>query len=156
MIPRVAGTGSYFRAVAEILGLPILGLALLGGTAAAASDRWYEPHHAAAGQAIYQQHCAVCHGSDAEGAPLWTVPGKDGFLPPPPLNGTGHAWHHPLRQLFSMIHDGSPGGQGRMPAWRGKLEDGEILAVIAWFQSRWPDEIYAAWARMDRSDDQSL
>ena len=32
-----------------------------------------------------------------------------------------------------------------MPAWRGKLSDGEILAVIAWFQTHWPEEAYGAW-----------
>jgi mono/diheme cytochrome c family protein len=64
----------------------------------------------------------------------------------PPLNGTGHAWHHPLKWLFRTI---SEGGTGGMPGWREELSPGEILAVIAWFQSHWSDEIYDAWSRMD-------
>ena len=75
--------------------------------------------------------------------------GSDGKYPPPPLNGTGHAWHHPLNMLFYTVKNGSPGGQGNMPAWKDKLTDGEIVAAIAWFQSRWNDEIYQAWAQRD-------
>ncbi len=97
------------------------------------------------GQEIYQQNCAFCHGAQAQGDPDWRKPGADGQYPPPPLNGSGHAWHHPAPQLHEMILNGSPPGQGNMPAWDGKLSPGEIDAVIAWFQSLWPDEVYAAW-----------
>jgi len=38
-----------------------------------------------------------------------------------------------------------------MPAWRDKLSDDEIDDIIVWFQSRWPDQVYAAWQRMDRT-----
>jgi len=38
---------------------------------------------------------------------------------------------------------------GSMPAWEGKLSDDDIEAVIAWIQSRWPEEIYQAWLAMD-------
>ena len=97
------------------------------------------------GQEIYQQHCAFCHGDQAQGDPVWRKPGADGLYPPPPLNGAGHAWHHPTRQLHEMIRNGSQPGQGNMPAWDGKLSAAEIDAVITWFQSLWPDQVYAAW-----------
>ena len=32
-----------------------------------------------------------------------------------------------------------------MPIFQGKLTDEEIINVIAWFQSLWPDDIYAQW-----------
>jgi hypothetical protein len=32
-----------------------------------------------------------------------------------------------------------------MPAFNDKLKDDEKLAVISYFQSFWPDEIYNAW-----------
>ncbi len=32
-----------------------------------------------------------------------------------------------------------------MPSWKDKLTDAQIEQIIAWVQSRWPDEIYAAW-----------
>lgn len=105
----------------------------------------------ARGAKLYQMNCAECHGSEAQGHPDWRQRDADGMFPPPPLNGTGHAWHHPKPVLHDVIANGSPGGQGRMPAWRGKLDDEEIDAIIAWFQSKWPDQVYAAWARMNRA-----
>ncbi|MCB1725182.1 MAG: cytochrome c [Chromatiaceae bacterium] len=125
-------------------------LVLLFGAvhAAQGADRWFEPRHAAAGRPLFVQHCAACHGQRGEGAPDWRRRLEDGSFPPPPLNGTGHAWHHPLAALYATIAT----GQGRMPAWSSLLGRGEILAIIAWFQSQWPDEIYAAWARMDRAE----
>ena len=32
-----------------------------------------------------------------------------------------------------------------MPPFKDKLTAQEIDAIIAWFQSLWPDNIYAAW-----------
>lgn len=112
--------------------------------------RWYTTAHVNYGAGVFRDNCAQCHGIDGEGAPGWRQVGPDGKFLPPPLNGTGHAWHHPLRMLFHVIKNGSPGGQGNMPPWKDKLSDEEILAVVAWFQSRWPDEVYAAWWRRDQ------
>jgi hypothetical protein len=36
-----------------------------------------------------------------------------------------------------------------MPSWQGKLSDDDIGAVIAWIQSRWPEEIYQSWLAME-------
>ena len=113
--------------------------------ATAPIQRWYEPRQVDTGARVFQQNCAVCHGKQGEGAPAWRESGPDGTYPPPPLNGTGHAWHHPLRMLYQVVKNGSPGGQGNMPAWGEKLNDEEIVAVIAWFQSQWPEQIYDAW-----------
>jgi len=38
----------------------------------------------------------------------------------------------------------------RGPAWGNTLSEADIEAVIAWFQSLWPDPIHAAWADTDR------
>lgn len=97
------------------------------------------------GAKLYQANCAQCHGREGEGASSWRQRSADGKFPPPPLNGTGHAWHHPRKMLHHVIKNGSPGGQGNMPAWGGKLSDEEIEDIIAWFQSRWSDEVYTAW-----------
>jgi len=110
---------------------------------------WYAFNQVSAGARVYQENCAACHGQRGEGAANWRQPGADGKYPAPPLNGSGHAWHHPLNMLFHTIKNGSPGGQGNMPAWGGKLSDEEIVSVIAWFQSKWPREIYHAWLKRD-------
>lgn len=101
------------------------------------------------GKKLFGQNCASCHGSRAEGAPQWSTPGADGKYPPPPLNGTAHTWHHPTPVLKRTIREGTIAIGGNMPPWRNKLSDEDMEAIIAWFQSLWPDEIYDAWARMD-------
>ena len=101
------------------------------------------------GGAIYKQHCARCHGANAAGAPNWHQPDVAGRYPPPPLDGSAHAWHHPKAVLKQMIRDGIPRDDGGMPAWGGKLSEADIEAVIAWFQSRWPDEIYRNWLAIE-------
>lgn len=97
------------------------------------------------GGKIYSENCAQCHGANAEGAPNWHKRNEDGTFPPPPLNGTGHAWHHSIAVLTDMIKNGSKPGEGNMPAWKDRLSDEDISVVIQWFQSLWPDPVYAAW-----------
>lgn len=112
------------------------------------ADRWYTESMVSQGKPLYQANCAQCHGGFGQGSPDWRKPTDDGRYLPPPLNGTGHAWHHSLDQLRGVIKYGrGPGVPSDMPAWGEKLSDEEINAVMAWFQSRWPDEIYQVWSR---------
>ncbi len=101
------------------------------------------------GRKLFTQNCAVCHGAEAQGAPQWSTPGADGKYPPPPLNGTAHTWHHPTPALKRTIREGTIAIGGKMPPWGDKLSDEDMEAIIGWFQSLWPDEIYDAWVRMD-------
>ncbi len=122
--------------------------------ATAACSRSSDPPRADAAQvqrgaAIYAANCATCHGARAEGAPNWHRLGPDRKFPPPPLDGSAHAWHHPRAQLKQIILDGTESRGGGMPAWRGKLSDADVDAVIAWFQSLWPPEIYRTWRELD-------
>ena len=107
------------------------------------------------GGKLYKENCAECHGSNGEGGKNWNRPGPDGKYPAPPLNGTGHAWHHPMALLKKVIKNGSPMGKdgkriGSMPGWGHKLNDQDINDVITWFQAKWPDEIYSAWDRNNK------
>jgi len=97
------------------------------------------------GRKLFLRNCAVCHGANAEGSPNWRQREPDGKYPPPPLNGTGHAWHHPMKALQLTIRDGTQKIGDNMPAWGDKLSVQEIDDVIAWFQGEWPPEIYQAW-----------
>ncbi len=112
-------------------------------------ERWYEPEHVARGAVVYAQNCASCHGDNAHGSFTWRKQGADGLFPPPPLDGSAHAWHHPLRALVSQIKFGARGGRGNMPEFSEKLSDEQVADVIAWFQSQWPDETYAAWFKTE-------
>jgi len=101
------------------------------------------------GGQLYQQNCAACHGTEGEGAPNWQQQGPDGKWPAPALNGTAHAWHHPMTVLKRVIKEGTQRLGGNMPPWGDKLSEQEIDDIIAWFQSKWPDELYAAWYQRD-------
>lgn len=111
--------------------------------------RWYDETIVEQGQQIYQANCAQCHGERAQGDPNWRQRDKEGKFPPPPLDGTGHTWHHPIAALLHVIMKGSPGGLGNMPGWEGKLTEDEAAATIAWFQSLWPDQAYSNWYQIE-------
>lgn len=116
----------------------------------AAPERQQDPAQLAMGKQVFQNNCASCHGGQAEGAANWRKKDMDGFYPAPPLNGSGHAWHHSTEVLGNVISNGSVQGQGKMPAWKGKLSGQEISAVIVWFQSTWPQSVYDAWFEMQQ------
>jgi mono/diheme cytochrome c family protein len=114
-----------------------------GGPKAIAGSRWYGSDRVQRGATIFAENCAGCHGKKANGYFTWRTRGPDGKFPPPPLNGTGHAWHHPLPVLVSQIKYGAQNDQGKMPGFGQTLSDQEIFDVIAWFQEFWPDDLYA-------------
>lgn len=101
------------------------------------------PERIKRGEEIYRKNCASCHGPTGEATPGWRTPGPDGRYPPPPLDGSAHAWHHSTETLEKMIQDGSV--DGAMPAWKGKLTNQQIGDVIVWIKSLWPDEVYDIW-----------
>jgi mono/diheme cytochrome c family protein len=102
------------------------------------------------GRDLYTEHCAQCHGEQAQGADNWTQRRPDGKFPPPPLNGTGHTWHHSEAALINTIKHGTKRIGGSMPAWKDKLDEDQIKAILAWVQSQWPQELYTAWSRMNQ------
>ncbi|MGV8713003.1 MAG: c-type cytochrome [Nitrosomonas sp.] len=97
------------------------------------------------GERIYTSHCEGCHGANGAGTPDWRKPNADGKYPPPPLDGTAHAWHHSTEVLKKTILKGTPPEMGSMPAWEGKLTEQQVDDVIVWIKSLWPDEIYDVW-----------
>ena len=106
------------------------------------------------GADLYRQHCAACHGAKLEGQPDWRRRLAGGRLPAPPHDESGHTWHHPNELLINIIRDGmvppwAPDGYASdMPAFAGKLGDADIRAVLAYIQSAWPAEVWAARKQM--------
>jgi len=113
-----------------------------------------DPQKIQGGRQLYLKNCTVCHGLNAEGSPDWRERDADGKFPAPPLNGTGHAWHHPQSALMDTIKNGTQRLGGNMPPWKDRLSDEEIELIILWFQSKWPQQLYEAWQRMDRESKQ--
>lgn len=85
----------------------------------------------AAGEALYQNGCAACHGSEGEGSAQPTIPA-------PPLDGSAHSWHHSDAQIVGLIRQGGT----QMPAVGASWNDDEVEAVLSFVKSRW-----APWQR---------
>lgn len=116
---------------------------------------WQDPGAVARGAVIYDEFCAACHGADLEGqVPEWRATGPDGLLPAPPHDATGHTWHHADTLLFQITKYGTEamiGGTYRsnMAGFGDVLSDAEILAVLGFIKSTWPDRVRAAHDRMN-------
>ena len=108
-------------------------------------SRDVDPVEYSQGARLFQLNCAKCHGKNGEGAENWRTPDKNGKNPAPPLNGTGHAWHHSNSALVNVIRNGTAKIGGNMPAWKDKLSNSEISLILTWVTAQWPDEIYTAW-----------
>jgi mono/diheme cytochrome c family protein len=111
--------------------------------------RWYTAEQVTAGKDLYMANCAICHAEDGSATVEWRTPGADGHYPPPPLNGSAHTWHHPLEVLESTIANGGVAFGGVMPGFAATLGEDERLAVIAWIQDLWSDDIYSRWKAID-------
>jgi len=132
-----------------LLGLFLLFVAACGENAESEQKipgRWYSQSQADKGQIVYEKTCIECHGTQAQGITAdWKKTLPDGSYPPPPLNGTAHAWHHPMKLLKRTINTGGIPIGGKMPAFKDVLIDEDKDNVIAYFQSLWSNKIYNAW-----------
>jgi len=111
--------------------------------------RWYTAAQLDSGETLYQTFCAACHAADGSATAEWRTLDADGNYPPPPLDGTAHTWHHPLEALDNTIANGGIAFGGVMPGFAEVLSSDDRMAIIAWFQSLWPDDIYARWHAID-------
>jgi mono/diheme cytochrome c family protein len=110
-------------------------------------DRWYSQNQVAKGVAVFAANCAACHGDRAQGLVAdWQRRQPDGSLPPPPLNGSAHAWHHSLPLLIEIVQKGGVLYNGKMPGFDNSLSEEKQYAVIAWFQNLWSEDIYQLWS----------
>ncbi len=130
---------------------PAAQLAVAGNWPPPKVARQFDPAQVARGKATYEQYCQACHGPEGKGQPSdWRARGPDGKYPPPPLDDSAHAWHHPTLLLHRVIKNGSPGGTGNMPAWKNVLSDARIDDVIVYIKSLWSDDVYAVWHDIER------
>ena len=110
-----------------------------------------DPALVSAGQTVYANYCAACHGAQLEGQPDWRRAGPDGRLPAPPHDASGHTWHHPDDYLIHVVAEGIVAGvdrpagyQGNMPAFAGVLSKHDTVAVLSYIKSTWPPD-HRAW-----------
>lgn len=111
-----------------------------------AGERWYNKELVSLGEKTFRTHCSSCHGVQAQGLHKnWQEPLEDGNYPPPPLNGTAHAWHHPISVLAQYIFNGGKKYGGVMPGFKGILSQKDAVSTIAYFQNFWNDDLYMKW-----------
>ena len=98
------------------------------------------------GKVLYEQHCASCHMVNLVGAADWKGVNKDGHRKAPPLNGTGHTWHHNDEILHKIIKLGFAklinNYEGKMYGFGEKINDEGIDNVLSYIKSYWADDIY--------------
>jgi mono/diheme cytochrome c family protein len=116
--------------------------------------RWQDAQVVAEGAALYDRHCASCHGADLEGQPNWRERNEAGRLPAPPHDVTGHTWHHADALLIDITTRGTAAVVGRgyesdMIGFGDVLSEEEIIAVLSFIKSTWPAEIIEAHNQMN-------
>ena len=100
----------------------------------------------ARGKIIYKSYCVSCHQVNLIGAENWKGVDEDGHRKAPPLNGTGHTWHHDDASLHNIIKYGLAkivkNYDGKMLGFEDNLKDKDIDSVLSYMKSFWPDDVY--------------
>jgi mono/diheme cytochrome c family protein len=111
------------------------------------------------GKAVYDLHCASCHGADMAGESNWKQQNEDGSFRAPPHTADGHTWHHADSVLLEAIREGGArfegagiGGSSAMPAFARILTEEEIDAVLTYIKSTWPADVRALQWQQTRQD----
>jgi len=109
----------------------------------------------AKGELLYNQYCVSCHMVNLSGAKNWKN-GKDndGHNLSPPLNGTGHTWHHSDELLHNIVKHGFvnlvKNYKGKMAGFANKINDKQIDSVLSYIKSYWKVEIYERQIKMSK------
>ncbi len=134
-------------AIAIVFGAVVFLFGTLG--AEAAPPKQPDTVDIAAGELLYSENCAACHGGNLEGQTDWQRAGEDGVLPAPPHDETGHTWHHGDALLFTYTRIGGKAAlaangmefNSGMPGFSEVLSDEEIWDVLAYIKSTWSERI---------------
>jgi mono/diheme cytochrome c family protein len=116
----------------------------------------FAPSDAQRGERLYVL-CASCHGNADSSA---TVSGSRVY--PARHNSTGHTFEHPDCELLEIVRNGgndrtkqeraalAPSGALEMPAFRQRLPDDDIVAILQYIRTMWTDEQRQAQERLTR------
>lgn len=103
----------------------------------------------AKGKGLFEANCVICHGVGGvglgEGGAEKDVNG-DFFAPS--LDGSMHTWHHSPKSLMGTIDNGGARLGGRMPGFKGVLDDAEKRAILDYLYDLWPVEVQKKYDTM--------
>ncbi len=144
----------------------VIVLALYLGTSGKLADFYtnsVDVRDVANGELLYGKNWASCHGENLEGQPEWRTPGSDGLLPAPPHDETGHTWHHTDSLLFEYTKLGGQIALAKvgveldsgMPGFGDQLSDDDMLDVLAFIKSTWPERIRKIQEERTKLDEQN-
>ncbi len=80
---------------------------------------------------LYAIFCQSCHGDQHGNG---TTGGAS------PHNEKGHTWHHPDAQLKDWTLNGKPGFHRGMPAFKEKLKEEDVEAILDFTKTWWTAE----------------
>jgi cbb3-type cytochrome c oxidase subunit III len=99
-------------------------LGLLGNVALAQSEG--QGDAVQKGQTVFEENCAQCHRSNGEGLPAaFPALSKNPFVVGDP------------KPVMATVLNGLKGNLGQMPAWKEKLDDQQIAAVVTYIRQAW-------------------
>ena len=108
----------------------------------------------ARGKVIYENNCVSCHQVNLIGAENWKSLDEDGHRRTPPLNGTGHTWHHDDATLHNIIKYGLAklvkDYQGKMLGFEDSINDEDIDSVLSYIKSFWPENVYQQQIKLSK------
>jgi cytochrome c oxidase subunit 2 len=81
------------------------------------------------GQEVFVGNCVVCHRTNGRGLP-GTFPALDGD---PFVRGAPEP-------VIATVLQGRKGNLGQMPAWKDKLTDEQIAAVVTYLRQAWSNQ----------------
>ena len=102
-----------------------------------------DPAMTTRGAHIYWRQCGPCHGNHLQGQPFWRLVDEDAGRRAPALDLTGRAWGRSDADLFHVVKYGAypdrvSARESQMPAFAGRLDDRDVLSVVAFVKARWP------------------
>lgn len=85
------------------------------------------------GKALYQANCLSCHGGSSGGT-IRDIPPKH--------NANGHTWHHADQLITDIVLNGAriPNYEWKMPAFKDKLTEADVKAIIEYLKTWWTKE----------------
>jgi cytochrome c oxidase subunit 2 len=78
------------------------------------------------GKAVFEDNCAQCHRSNGQGLPgTFPALNKNSFVTGDP------------KPVIATVLNGRKGTLGRMPIWKEKLNDQQVVVVIIYIRQAW-------------------